>query len=110
MRRGVGPDRRSVAGLVKRCRRRHSCRRIPTFSCLDSSSVRTREPIGFEGVDLAANEPLPLNAQHEHVHFEPLVKHSSRTPGTSSSRLPHSRGSVDRVADRLLLRRLSKRP
>ena len=28
------------------------------------------QPIGFHKcVDLAANQPLPLNAQHQHVHF-----------------------------------------
>lgn len=30
----------------------------------------TGEPVGFRKcVDLAANQPLPLNAHHEHVHF-----------------------------------------
>jgi hypothetical protein len=30
------------------------------------------EPVGFRKcVDLAANQPLPLNAQHQHVHFGP---------------------------------------
>jgi hypothetical protein len=30
------------------------------------------QPVGFHKcVDLAANQALPLNAQHEHVHFGP---------------------------------------
>jgi hypothetical protein len=28
------------------------------------------EPVGFRKcIDLAANQPLPLNSQHQHVHF-----------------------------------------
>jgi hypothetical protein len=34
------------------------------------------EPVGFRKcVDLAANEALPLNAQHQHVHFGTAGEH-----------------------------------
>ncbi len=47
------------------------------------------EPTSFRKcVDLAANEALPLNAQHQHVHFGTAA--SVRTP-TSSSRWHRSR-------------------
>jgi hypothetical protein len=39
------------------------------------------EPVGFRNcIDLAANQPLPLNSQHQHVHFgtagEALFEHA----------------------------------
>ena len=36
----------------------------------------SEEPVGFRKcVDLAANEALPLNAQHQHVHFGTAGEH-----------------------------------